>query len=244
MKSNYLVRLDDACPYMNRKKWMSVENILNKYGIKPLVGIIPHNEDDMTKIEEEDCIFWHKALQWQKNGWTIALHGFNHCYATECGGINPVHKRSEFAGLSYNEQKQKILQGYNVLKDKGLSPTYFFAPSHTFDVNTIKAIREVTPIRLLSDTFARFPYKYGEDFIIVPCQMGRFREISIGGYWTFCFHPNIMDADALAEFESFIDQHKEQFISFSDIPIKNAGTKGIIDKLIEFAYLSLRRIRG
>ena len=156
----YLIRLDDACPYMSKKRWGQVENILDKYGIKPMVGIIPHNEDTVTIIDSEDADFWIKALNWQEKGWTIALHGYNHCYATECGGINPIHKRSEFAGLSLEQQKDKIGKGYRILKEKGLNPTYFFAPSHTYDENTIKALKEVTPIRLLSDTMGRYPYKY------------------------------------------------------------------------------------
>ena len=41
----YLVRLDDASEYMDIEKWKIVEGILDKYQIKPLVGIIPDNKD-------------------------------------------------------------------------------------------------------------------------------------------------------------------------------------------------------
>lgn len=239
----YLVRLDDACPYMDKKKWNQVEVILNRYGIKPMVGIIPNNEDPVTMVAPLDVEFWIKAQEWGKKGWTIALHGYNHCYATECGGINPIHKRSEFAGLPYEEQKEKIERGYQILLQNGLNPTYFFAPSHTYDANTVKALKDVTSIRLLSDTMARWPYKFDDNFVIVPCQMGRFRNIPLNGYWTFCFHPNTMNDDAIFEFEKFIASNKEKFISFDDIPLDKVGDKKTIDKLLNFIYLSLRKIK-
>lgn len=65
MKQHYLVRLDDACPQMNKQKWQRVENILDKYRIKPMVGIIPHNEDPLTCIDMTDTDFTAKALNWQ-----------------------------------------------------------------------------------------------------------------------------------------------------------------------------------
>lgn len=37
---NYIIRLDDACPNMNHERWREVENLLEKYNIKPIVGII------------------------------------------------------------------------------------------------------------------------------------------------------------------------------------------------------------
>ena len=112
MKQYYLVRLDDACPQMNKLKWQRIENILDKYGIKPMVGIIPHNEDPVTCVDIVDTDFKSKVLNWQKKGWAIALHGYNHVCTTATGGINPVHNRSEFAGLSLVEQREKISKGY------------------------------------------------------------------------------------------------------------------------------------
>lgn len=66
MKQYYLVRLDDACPQMNKLKWQRIENILDKYGIKPMVGIIPHNEDPVTCVDIVDTDFKSKVLNWQK----------------------------------------------------------------------------------------------------------------------------------------------------------------------------------
>lgn len=238
----YLIRLDDACPQMNNLKWQRIESILDKYRIKPMVGIIPHNEDPVTCIEPVDADFMTKALDWQKKGWAIALHGYNHVCTTATGGINPVHKRSEFAGLSLGEQKEKISKGYKVLLAMGLMPKYFFAPSHTFDENTLKALLKETPIRIISDTIALRPYKHGA-FTVIPCQMGRFRKPPMQGYWTCCFHPNEMDDIAFDAFENFIKANLECFISFSNIDIDKVGGKSIVDKLLSFVYFAIRRIK-
>ena len=145
--------------------------------------------------------------------------------------------------MPYEVQHFKISEGYKILKGKGLDPTYFFPPSHTFDEYTIEALKEVTPIRLLSDTMGRKPYRYGDDFIIVPCQMGRFREIPLNGYWTFCFHPNMMNDEAINEFESFIASHRHQFVSFDSLPLDEAKSKSLIDRLMEWLYLTLRALK-
>ena len=105
-KTKYLIRLDDACPYMNKGKWQRMENILDKYGVKPLVGIIPANADPKTMVEPEELGFWGKAHSWEKKGWSIALHGYDHVCISDGGmkGLNPFWKRSEFAGIPLERQ--------------------------------------------------------------------------------------------------------------------------------------------
>ena len=105
--SKYIIRLDDACEKMDVEKWDRMEKLLDKYKVKPLVGVIPHCEDPMMDKYEFDAEFWKKVEIWKNKGWTIAMHGYNHVYGTPCGGMNPVNKRSEFAGLSYEEQAEK-----------------------------------------------------------------------------------------------------------------------------------------
>lgn len=45
MNNKYLIRLDDACPTMDKAKWQRIFDILDGNGVRPMVGIIPHNED-------------------------------------------------------------------------------------------------------------------------------------------------------------------------------------------------------
>lgn len=239
--NKYLIRLDDACPQMDHVKWQRMEGILDKYSVKPLVGIIPNNEDSVTCIDPKDDYFWSLAKSWESKGWKIALHGYNHMCTTETGGMNPVHKRSEFAGLTFNDQCEKIKTGYSILKQNGIETEWFFAPSHTFDMNTLKAIRECTPIKYISDMIATKPY-LSHGFTFVPCQMGRLREMPISGYWCACYHPNIMKDEEFDMLDNFLSQHKDEFISFNQIP--KARKKSIMDKILGLAYYTLRKIKG
>ena len=131
--SKYIMRLDDACEKRNIKCWDRIEKILDNYGIKPLVGVIPHCEDSMMDAYPIDDKFKIRVKSWADKDWIIALHGYNHVYSNKSGGINPVNYRSEFAGESLEVQKEKIRSGVSILNNMGINPKVFFAPSHTFD---------------------------------------------------------------------------------------------------------------
>lgn len=241
----YLIRLDDACPTMDRKKWDDVERVLDKYEVKPMVGIIPDCKDTKLQINAPDPLFWIKAKKWQDKGWAIALHGYDHCYISDMGmyGLNPLWKRSEFAGVSLDVQKRKIREGLKILNDRSLNTKYFFAPSHTFDTNTLIALKEESDIRIISDTIATKPYKY-DGFAFVPQMGGYCSKRFIPGFWTFCLHPNMMSEGDIVQTEEFIKSHKNQFISFEQLNLTDLNEKSTFNKLFSWLYFKQRRIRG
>ena len=234
--SKYIMRLDDACEKRNIEHWNRIEKILDIYGIKPLVGIIPHCEDAMMDEYPIDIDFDARINSWEKKEWTIALHGYNHVYTTNEGGINPVNKRSEFAGESLQIQKEKIRKGVSTLRKKGINPKVFFAPSHTFDINTIIALKEESDIRVISDTIANDSYEsHGMTF--VPQQSGKVRALPFK-LVTFCYHPNMMTENDFNELEKFLNIHKDKFIPF---PLNEVSRrKNVADCLLEKLYF-LRR---
>lgn len=242
MKVQYLIRLDDACPMMDRQQWGRIETILDTYHIKPLVGIIPANNDSGTMLNPPDPDFWDKARQWVAKGWQIALHGYDHICITSCGGINPIWNRSEFAGLSYEKQRAKIKEGIEILNSHHLYPKYFFAPSHTFDEQTIEALRRETDIRIISDTIGRWPYRK-DDFWFIPQIGGHCIKMPLAGIYTFCFHPNTMDESAFQDLESFLSKYASQFIGFEDIDLSKYGEKRFLDKLLSKLYFLYRRLK-
>lgn len=242
MKKKFLIRLDDACPTMDRAKWNTIFQILDKYSLKPMIGVIPNNEDMTLYINTEDELFWDKVFSWQEKGWAIALHGYNHVYNTNAGGINPMWTRSEFAGNTYDIQRDKISKGLKILTSKGIIPKYFFAPSHTFDENTIKALRLESHIRIISDTISFREYR-ADDFMFIPQQFGRFRDPILPGVWTFCFHPNTMNESDIKEFERFVITHLKEFISFDEINFTKRK-KGIWDVIFSKMYYSFIHIRN
>ena len=236
----YLIRLDDASDHMHIENWARMERLLDEYGIKPLVGVIPENRDPMLLRFPEDPHFWEKARTWQAKGWRIALHGYKHVYSTNCAGINPVHDRSEFAGHTLEEQRQKIGDGFRILRDKGLKPDVFFAPSHTFDENTLEALRLETDIRMISDTVANDTY-CSNGFTFIPQQAGKVRELPFR-LTTICLHPNFTTEPEFSEMEAFFKAHKGEFLDPNAI-MPTTRRRNLLDRGYELAYFLKRKLR-
>lgn len=237
----YLIRLDDASDHMNVERWDRVEQLLDENGIKPLVGVIPLNRDPKLLEFPEDPAFWKKAKAWQEKGWRIALHGYEHVYSSNCAGINPVHSRSEFAGHPLQKQRQMIREGLRILKEKGLNPDVFFAPSHTFDWNTLEALRLESEIRTISDTVANDTYCL-RGFTFIPQQSGRVRELPFK-LTTICLHPNYMKEQEFDELDVFFRAHREEFLD--PMTIVPTGRKlGMLDRGYRIAYSLKRRVSG
>lgn len=231
----YILRLDDAAEHMNIQNWEKIEKLLDEFFIKPIVGIIPDVHDPDLLIYEKCPCFWEKAKEWESKGWNIAMHGYSHVYVTSCGGINPVNNRSEFAGLALKEQKTKIHNGYSVFMSHNLMPKIFFAPSHTFDLNTLIALKEETPIRIISDTIANDLY-YENDLYFIPQQSGRVRKLPLR-LITFCYHPNTMTNDDFEKLYKFIYNNHKLFCSADSIHY-NKRQRNVFDKLLKRIYFS------
>lgn len=242
--NKYLIRLDDACPTMDAAKWQRMEDILDHYGVRPMVGIIPHNEDPLQMIDVEDPDFWGKVSKWESKGWAIALHGYDHCYISNEGmkGLNPLWERSEFAGVSLEKQKEKIREGVQILRSHNIDPKYFFAPSHTYDSNTLRALKEESNIRVISDTIAIKPYKYGE-FAIIPQLGGHCSKMIIHGVWTFCLHPSVMSEENFIATENFIKAHKKEFVGFDDLDLRNLKKKDLVSRVLSRVYFTRRKLK-
>lgn len=231
--SKYILRLDDACEKMDIEKWDRMEQLLDKYGVKPLVGVIPHCEDPMMDNYPIDSNFWSKVNNWISKDWSIAMHGYNHVYSTECGGINPINKRSEFAGVPLEVQKEKIRKGISIMREHGINPKTFFAPSHTFDRNTLLALKAESDINIISDTIANDVY-YQDDFQFVPQQSGRVRKLPFKVV-TFCYHPNMMKENDFVYLEQFLEKNAVLFTKF-ELIVNKKRKKSILDKILEKIY--------
>ncbi|WP_022670505.1 DUF2334 domain-containing protein [Hippea alviniae] len=238
MSAKYIVRFDDASPTMNKKKWQRVERLCDEYNIKPIVAIVPNNKDSDLVCDSYDSSFWSKVKDWQDKGWYIALHGYEHKYVTQNSGLVPINNRSEFAGLSYEEQKEKIEKGMRIFKEHGIEPNIWVAPAHSFDKNTLLALREVG-ISIVSDGIALYPFvKYG--FKWIPQQLWHFRVMPFG-VWTICLHPNKMGKDDFKNMEDFIKKNKESFIDVSSLKYKNFC---VLNMIFGKVYWPIRRLRS
>lgn len=244
MKAKYIVRLDDACPQMNHENWHRMEELLDKYQVKPLVGVIPDNHDpEFTWPEDER--FWERARNWQDKGWTIAQHGCRHLYLPEAKRryFQKSHSlHTEWAGVDSEVQKEMMREGYNLLRAHGLFPTGFFAPAHTFDTNTVIACEMIPELKFISDGYGLMPYrKAGMTFLPSICD-GPFL-MKVSGIFTFVAHPSVMTTCAFMRWDKFLKQAADDVITVSAAMEKEKGCQGLIGNCLEYAIYVLRGIR-
>lgn len=223
-KVSYIVRLDDASEYMSLDKWEAFFDIFDTYGVKPIVAVIPHVEDKKL-IADHPFIsdFWERVDAWQQKGYVIALHGYNHVYTTKKSGIIKKNQRSEFAGVSYKKQADKIKKGWQIFKEHGIVSKVFVAPAHSFDENTLKALRAETDIRIVSDGFTHDTFHY-KGMYWIPQQISRPEEKEFG-VWTICYHPETAEQWQLNELKQFIAAHLDSFVNLLTVSLKDEFSK-------------------
>lgn len=219
MTARYLLRLDDACHTTNRQKWQALEDLVDDFGIKPIVAVVPANRDPDLTVDAIDPEFWDKVRRWQAKGWAIAMHGYQHLmHRTTNKLILPFYQRSEFGGLSYEQQAEKIRQSWGIFTSQGVKPTVWIAPAHCFDWVTLEAIKAETPIRIVSDGIARDQY-YEADFHWIPQQLWSLSEKD-DGLWTVCLHPNTMTDDQIVVLRESIEmQFSGRIIALEDVAL-------------------------
>jgi hypothetical protein len=231
----YLVRLDDAHPNMHIENWVMIESIMDLYNIKPIVGVIPKNQDlSISFPQTGNFNFWDKVCLWKSKGWTIAVHGLNHRLENSGRGIFPVNDISEFVGRSYENQYAMIQNAISIFDEFGLNPTVWMSPAHGMDFNTIKALRSIKQIQLISDGFSFRPYKrYG--FGWIPQQLWRGRRM-LFGTWTICLHPSSLTLEQIDDFHLFVKSNTPYFVSADNLEFHSYS---VLDWLFEKSFIIL-----
>ncbi|HET8715597.1 MAG TPA: DUF2334 domain-containing protein, partial [Holophagaceae bacterium] len=97
--ARYILRFDDICPTMNWEVWEAIEALLDRHGVKPILAVVPDNQDPKLQVDAPRADFWDRVRGWQAKGYTIALHGYQHRYINRNAGIMGLTHQSEFAGL-------------------------------------------------------------------------------------------------------------------------------------------------
>ena len=239
--SKYIVRLDDSCETQDALKWKRMEELLDKFEIKPIVAVIPQNKDKKLFLNKKNKSFWKLVKSWQDKNWTIGLHGHQHNLhkIKRKNSIIPLCQYSEFAELSLKEQSQKIFEGYKIMEENDINPKLWISPKHTFDKNTIVALKNNTPLRIISDGFGLYPF-VKNNIIYFPQQLWRAQK-RIFGIWTICLHPNNFSNNDFVELEkNFSNEYfKNKFITIEDglnNLRNNSLTESIFKKISNIIY--------
>jgi predicted deacetylase len=224
MSGKLLLRLDDICPTMNWEIWQPIEAALCAGGFKPLVAVIPDNQDPTFHLAPARRDFWDQVRRWHALGWTIGVHGYQHAYVTRCSGLLGINRASEFAGLAAPEQERKIQLALGIFRSEGLDPKVWVAPSHSFDTITLQVLADVG-LNVISDGFSLLPYQDHRGLFWVPQQMWRFRRVPFG-VWTVCLHHNFWGPGAVARFGQELGQYRDQIWPFDEAVSRYRGRTG------------------
>lgn len=186
MTKKILIRIDDVCPTMNWEQFEKAIKLMDALNIKPLIGVIPDCKDSDLMICDARNDFWNYIKDLQQRGYTIAMHGLYHTFNSHYRGNIVSRHDSEFAGLSLDTQVHMIQTGKEILNKHGINTQIFFAPGHSYDDNTIKAL-SICGFKYLSDGKSYKAYKK-EGIKLLPCRTGGVPRLYYGKYHTAVFH--------------------------------------------------------
>jgi hypothetical protein len=237
----YLLRFDDLCPTMKWSNWDEMEQILLDAGIEPLLAVVPDNRDPKLMQDPPSPAFWDRMRSCQARGWTIALHGYQHTYVNAEPGLLGLNRQSEFAGLTYEAQLEKLRKGLAVFDREGLHADAWVAPSHTFDWATLAALGEVG-IRTISDGMGLAPFTDPLGNVWVPQQFANMRPMPFG-IWTFCYHLDGFTRSDMAKFRARLAPLRRRMITFNQAVEMGDRPQSPADRLVGIARQGVSSLR-
>lgn len=230
---NISIRMDDITPDMDWAKFLRFKELCDLYQVKPLIGVVPENQDTMLQIDEKRADFWEYILQLEKEGWSIAQHGCTHIYSTRKKGCFPLNAISEYAGKSYEEQLVNLKKGKEILESHGIHTDIFMAPAHSYDKNTLKALR-AAGFAKLTDGFGNKPYEWmGLTFYPISFKQSSSLKQE-NGYTTFVVHANTMNDKDFERYENLFAVHKDKLIDYSAYLQAAPEKRGVLGRMKEY----------
>ena len=233
------VRMDDITPDMNWENFRFFQELFEEVGIQPLLGIVPDNQDENLHKEEPHQDFYEIMKELQKQGWVLSMHGCHHMYSTKKGGIFPLNNFSEFAGVSYIEQKKMLEEGKCKLEENGIVTDIFMAPAHSYDKNTFRALKELG-FKKITDGFGNRPYTYqGLNFYPISFKLGRSLKKK-SGYTTMVLHANTITENDKERYRKIFKEHGKDMISYSEYLKVEAVKRNFLGRWTEFFMAKIK----
>ncbi len=207
--------MDDITPDMNWENFRFFQELFREAKVAPLLGIVPDSRDPKLHCGPAREDFYAVMRSLADEGYVFAMHGFRHLYTTDRGGLFPLNRNSEFAGLPYGRQLEMLRRGRDILAANGVRTDIFMAPSHSYDANTLRALRE-SGFAKITDGFGKRPYLYrGLTFYPVAFQTGGSLKAR-GGATTLVIHANTVTEAEKERYARLFREHRQDMISYAE----------------------------
>ncbi|MCR4641621.1 MAG: DUF2334 domain-containing protein [Lachnospiraceae bacterium] len=239
------VRIDDISPDMDWERFRRFEELLARYRIRPLIGLIPDNLDRTVgsgkAMPEAEYRAWLEEKR--REGWLFALHGWHHRYRTKQRGIFPLNPFSEFAGLPFMMQRSMIAKGKEKLARLGAETDIFMAPGHSFDKNTLRALKECG-FRYITDGYGDAPY-IREELVFLPISLLRSAELKRrSGFSCFVVHTAELTDTELEEYERLFSSQRSRFIDYRRLLRIKPRKRGLFGNTAEYLLALAKGLAG
>ena len=226
-------RMDDITPDMNWDNFNFFRKLFKETGITPLLGIVPENQDKKLCCGAVREDFYEVMKGLQKEGYCLAMHGFHHMYTTKSGGIFPLNNYSEFAKVSYDRQREMLMLGRKMLQKHGIEIDIFMAPAHSYDNNTLRALKE-TGFTKITDGFGKAPYRY-KGIIFYPISFHLNRSLKQkAGVTTIVLHANTVTEADKKRYARIFREYGENMISYSEYLAMEPVDRNIFGRALEY----------
>jgi len=212
-----LIRFDDIAENMNWNLMERCEDLFKKYSIKPVLGIIPNNQDKELLEHPVNNQFWDKVRNWENIGWEIAMHGNTHVYDSRSNKKNDYFNYgggSEFYGHPIDEQKRRLESGLKKFKEENIQIRTFFAPNHIYDGKTFLALKSLG-IKQVIDGYGLFPYVENE-ITFIP-QLFYENIFLPFGLQATQIHLNYWTDNDFTKFKYFIEKNHNKIINYDEM---------------------------
>jgi hypothetical protein len=213
-KKLFVLRFDDICPTMRWDIWAEIEPVLIKHNLKPILAVVPENQDPVLQPAPPVNDFWQRVRRWQDLGWTIAMHGYQHLYVAPEGGLVTLRKKSEFASLPPAVQEEKLRRATEIFNREGIKSHVWIAPGNAFDETTVSLLPKFG-IDTISAGWSWRPFVGPHDVTWVPCQLSIFRAVP-AGVWTICYHHNSWTPSDFSDFVTGVDRYRPTTVSLRE----------------------------
>jgi len=239
----FLIRLDDIAENMNWEMMDQTERLFDRFDVKPVLGVIPNNQDpELLLYPKKKINFWDKVKNWKEKGWEIGMHGNNHVYDKNCNKNDYLGHggNTEFCGHAFEIQLEKINQGLNKFKKEKIDIRAFFAPNHTFDQNTLIALKECGITNVL-DGYGLTAYEEKE-IKFIPQLFYKIFPLPFG-MQTFQIHLNYYKQDDFNNLKKFIELNSTKIITYDEAISKiNNGLWHKIIRILSKKILQAKRL--